>query len=584
MAVASDLPALEQLPQVAKRKNSVLYRLQRQAPDRDADLQPGPDHRPAPTRSAPYAKYAVIADRGPALLRELAASTCAASARAFVQDVVAGPPGAGRLDDHPAVRQERAAGAVQAHGLREAARGRAGLPPHAQVVQGADPHRVPQHGLLRQRRLRDRGRGAHVLRRRPQPPGCGDARQARCAPSSSRPAEARAARRRSSPRPSALRPGRAPGRGHAPAQPRAQEDARAGPHHASPSTTTRSSEPLSAELDAAARRRPGRAPSTSCRGCARARRPLGPQRAFEGGLRVQHDARPRPPEGRAARGPQTTCPARGGPTASVVVIDNKTGEVRAMVGGRDYDKRAVQPRHPGPAPAGLVDQALHPGRGAAPGHRARLGLAVAQARTSRVRKRRQREVRRQQLRGRLRRPVDARQRADALRQLGLRRARHQGRHQEGRPAGRADGHPHAGLHEPRDDARRPARRASRRWTWPTPTRRSPPAASASPARWAPATDGPVGIHEITRAQRRQGRRQATTSADDQARPVGRSSPRPRPQLLDRTVVKLGTGDARAVRRVRRRQDRHDRELRRRLVRRLHDALDDRGLGRLPRRP
>ena len=62
--------------------------------------------------------------------------------------------GAGRLDHRPAVRQERAAGAVRPHGLPEDARGGAGLPPHAQVVQEQDPHRVPELDLLRQRRLR----------------------------------------------------------------------------------------------------------------------------------------------------------------------------------------------------------------------------------------------------------------------------------------------------------------------------------------------------------------------------------------------------------------------------------------------
>ena len=74
-----------------------------------------------------------------------------------------------------------------------------------------------------------------------------------------------------------------------------------------------------------------------------------------------------------------------------------------MVGGRDYAKRAVQPRHPGPAPAGLVVQAVRPGRGAHAGHRAGLGVAVAQARLHRPRHARQGEVRRQQLRGQLHR-------------------------------------------------------------------------------------------------------------------------------------------------------------------------------------
>ncbi len=35
-----------------------------------------------------------------------------------------------------------------------------------EVVEGQDPHPVPEHRVLRQRRLRDRGRGSHLLRRR----------------------------------------------------------------------------------------------------------------------------------------------------------------------------------------------------------------------------------------------------------------------------------------------------------------------------------------------------------------------------------------------------------------------------------
>ena len=75
--------------------------------------------------------------------------------------------GPGRLDDHDAVRQERARRAGRAHALQQAPRGRARLPDHAQVVQGADPAQLPQHDLLRQRRLRDRVGRAHLLRQRP---------------------------------------------------------------------------------------------------------------------------------------------------------------------------------------------------------------------------------------------------------------------------------------------------------------------------------------------------------------------------------------------------------------------------------
>ena len=89
--------------------------------------------------------------------------------RALYQDVVQQQRRAGRLDDHPAVRQERARGAGRADAVPEAARGRARLPPDAPVVEGADPQHLPEHDLLRQRRLRDRGGRAHVLPA--QPPG-----------------------------------------------------------------------------------------------------------------------------------------------------------------------------------------------------------------------------------------------------------------------------------------------------------------------------------------------------------------------------------------------------------------------------
>jgi penicillin-binding protein 1A len=65
----------------------------------------------------------------------------------------------------------------------------------------------------------------------------------------------------------------------------------------------------------------------------------GPQRAFEGGLRVRttldFDFQQAAEKAIAGR-----LPYAGGPTASLVAIDNATGEVRAMVGGRDYNKQA----------------------------------------------------------------------------------------------------------------------------------------------------------------------------------------------------------------------------------------------------
>ncbi len=53
--------------------------------------------------------------------------------------------------------------------LQQAARGRARLRDHAQVDQGGDPPDLPQHDLLRQRRLRHRVGGPHLLRQRATP-------------------------------------------------------------------------------------------------------------------------------------------------------------------------------------------------------------------------------------------------------------------------------------------------------------------------------------------------------------------------------------------------------------------------------
>ena len=143
-----------------------------------------------------------------------------------------------------------------------------------------------------------------------------------------------------------------------------------------------------------------------------------------------------------------------GPSASLVAIDNDTGEVRAMVGGTDFNARPFNlatngHRQPGSAikPFILV-RALEDGvdpnstwasqqkifpvpnspgekfvgqelRGLLPG----LGLALVGHRR--------------------------------LGQLRLRRARAQDRHEADRPAGAPHGHPHQAVDQPRDDARRP---------------------------------------------------------------------------------------------------------------------------------
>ncbi|MBJ7332663.1 MAG: transglycosylase domain-containing protein, partial [Solirubrobacteraceae bacterium] len=64
----------------------------------------------------------------------------------------------------------------------------------------------------------------------------------------------------------------------------------------------------------------------------------GPRRAFEGGLRIQTTLDLDMQE-RAEASVNKWLGNPAGPSASMVVIDNGTGEVRAMVGGRNYDEK-----------------------------------------------------------------------------------------------------------------------------------------------------------------------------------------------------------------------------------------------------
>ena len=109
MAVASDLPGLEKLPagRASARTRSCIDVRGTQLGD--ADLQRGPHHRPA-DEIAPYVQVRDHRRRGPALLRELGRRP-ARHRRARSSRTSSRARRAGRLDDHPAVRQERAAGA-----------------------------------------------------------------------------------------------------------------------------------------------------------------------------------------------------------------------------------------------------------------------------------------------------------------------------------------------------------------------------------------------------------------------------------------------------------------------------------------
>ncbi len=87
--------------------------------------------------------------------------------RALVKDILSrsAAPGASTITEQ--FVKDALAAQDKPHRLPEVPRGGARLPPRAALEQGQDPHRVPQHDLLRRGRLRDRGRGPHLLRRRP---------------------------------------------------------------------------------------------------------------------------------------------------------------------------------------------------------------------------------------------------------------------------------------------------------------------------------------------------------------------------------------------------------------------------------
>ena len=192
-----------------------------------------PDRQPEPDpahREADLAQHQERRDRhrGPALLRARRRGLPGHRARPLP-----GPAPAqrrpGRLDDHPAVREERAVGPGRPHGVPEAARGGARLPPGAQVVEGQDPHAVPEHRLLRERRLR-RGVGGARLLPGPGAPAGRHHRLQQQRPGRRRDARGGRAPGRDDRVALALRPGGEPAPRHRAPQPRALPDARAADH------------------------------------------------------------------------------------------------------------------------------------------------------------------------------------------------------------------------------------------------------------------------------------------------------------------------------------------------------------------
>ena len=176
-AVSQDLPAIDNFAQYKASKNSEVFDARRRT-DRHPDQQPEPDPAHLRARSPRTSRTRWSRSRTRASTNT-AASTSRASAAPWSRTCSARAPHAGRLDDHRAVRQERARSPGQPDDLREVPRGGARLPARAPLDQGQDPHRVPEHDLLRRGRLRDRGGRPHLLRQPPTPAAASRARALR---------------------------------------------------------------------------------------------------------------------------------------------------------------------------------------------------------------------------------------------------------------------------------------------------------------------------------------------------------------------------------------------------------------------
>ena len=151
----------------------------------------------------------------------------------------------------------------------------------------------------------------------------------------------------------------------------------------------------------------------------------GARRAFEGGLVIETTLDSRLQEA-AQDAVNAWLPDPNGPRASLVALDNDTGEVLAMVGGDDYATRPFNLATQGQRQPGSVLQAVHPRRGADAGHLARLDVGLAPDRPLRGQDEEgplQGVLQRQQLRGRLRGRAVPAHGDDVLRQLRLRPGR-----------------------------------------------------------------------------------------------------------------------------------------------------------------
>ena len=261
-----------------------------------------------------------------------------------------------------------------------------------------------------------------------------------------------------------------------------------------------------------------------------------------------------------------------------------------MVGGNDYENASLQPGDQRPPPAGFGLQAVHPRDRAQPGDLAQHQLRVERedlqgpALEARV-------LRRPQLQRRVLRQLQPRRRdASTPTTRSTPSSRWAGRTAASRVAVGAPPSavaPSGSPTPPMRWASRPTSRPTRRWSsarstrasprsrWPTPTRRSPPTASASAATSTPARARTA--HPRTWAPSRSTRSRRPERRHRRREPAARRSASS-PESVATTMKTIlhenilgGTGEARPVQRQHRvGQDRHHREQRRRLVLRRDD--------------
>ena len=401
-----------QLRPVQGREEQRGLRRQRRT-DRHPDQRPEQNPAQLGRRSPPTSRTRWSRSRTPASTSTTASTSRASAAPWSKTSSARAPPRAPRRSPSSSSRT-RSKPQGDRTLFEKFKRGGARLPARAPLEQGQDPHRVPEHDLLRRGRLRDRGRGAHLLRRRPprlrhrdralrlgaRALGGGD-----CWPGSSLALGLR---------PQGL-PRKLAGRRNLVLE----KMDRTGLH-----------------LRRADARRPGA-------GAARAEQHRTAEARLQGPLLHRL---PAPAAGRTLRRlegllrrPQSQVDARPAAAGS----GRRSGQLLPRLlagdrlGGRDRQPQrrdqgdgrrarlrhqALQPGDPGPPPAGLLDQALHPDHRARRGDLARNGLPLRRALLP-LRQERRGNLPRHQRRGLLPRLLRHRLRDDLLGQLDLRRAR-----------------------------------------------------------------------------------------------------------------------------------------------------------------